>query len=1093
MNKKINLCLFFLVTFFFCSQHIYSNPDDKIINELSLASQLWEQGNDAFQEYNHEESIVFLKKALTLFEEQEKWSECVLIRCKIAENLDKLQKFEEMKKTSEQTVEFACEHLKEDDKAVGVAYHLLGETYWVEAIFHDLHLAEKQDLLKKAIAYFEIAENVFRQGNHNENLIENHLNMGFVRVHLREDIGRGELYLHAAISLANENLPKGGLYYSILSRAYGNLMKIHNRFTGDFDKALEYAHLSLQHRLELPNELPKDKLWLAGKYSKLGESYRWKKNYEMGQYYFKKAEELLTGLPPNELMYRIYHKQSFPHLYHEFYYDFYDAKHEESIAYHEKARKVVESDEYSPKSKQEGAKMEIYGNLTMIYLAEMEIDKANYWMSKFEEQLKKISINASNRELLGVYLGWAAFYKRKGDFDAAIFNLEKCFDYNYSLYNQIPLFAHNLVGRIYFEKEDYLTALSHFQKSLVLLSDQKDLEDNIYKNPSITQIILKNRLLKTLHDKGRTLYRYGLVNNNNQKNLEGAFDTYILAIDVLDIMRQEFRNEKSKKRLGEDILTIYEEAIILSLKLYELTQDQKYKEQAFIFSEKSKANLLMEAINDRQVKSAYLPDSLIKKEKEFQSNLVFYEGLIYEERRKPLANDAKLRLWKEKAVQLKEGQELFRQGLKQDYSPYFELKYASESIKVKNIQDKLSANQSFIEFFWGEEKLYAFVVSPNEQKEISLQTYIIGDVKTLGEQISTFVKNHENPYSSFSEYVENSHGLYQKILHPIVSQLDENIAELMIIPDGMLGYVPIEALVTELPKNDSPDYSIHNLAYVIEEFQINYTYSASLLLQNEEMQEGFKRSSENEKVLMAYAPSFYGKSDEKRIRSCAEELVKLDCAESEVYSLGEEWEGEVFIGERATKQRFLNEANNSDILHLATHACMDDHNPNFNRIYFSNDEYLSALELYTLQLNTQLTVLSACNTGSGQLLKGEGVMSLARGFMAAGCPSLITTLWGVNDCSSKKLMTRFYKHLYNGEAKDEALRNAKLDFLKHDQTSSLDSHPFYWAAFIQLGNRQAMFKEKTIFQDIGIYGMSGLFILFGLIGWQLRSKKWSFL
>ena len=184
------------------------------------------------------------------------------------------------------------------------------------------------------------------------------------------------------------------------------------------------------------------------------------------------------------------------------------------------------------------------------------------------------------------------------------------------------------------------------------------------------------------------------------------------------------------------------------------------------------------------------------------------------------------------------------------------------------------------------------------------------------------------------------------------------------------------------------------------------------------------------------------------------------------------------VGEQATKQHFLEQAVQSDILHLATHSCMDDNNPNFNRIYFANEESMTSLELYTLQLRSQLTVLSACNTGNGKLLKGEGIMSLARGFMVAGCPSLVTTLWGVNDCTTMDLMTHFYEHLYDGERKDEALRNAKLSYLQNPETTRLESHPFYWAAFVQLGDNRAMLKKETSFQSFGwLYGLGVFFLI----------------
>ncbi|MEO1626409.1 MAG: CHAT domain-containing protein, partial [Bacteroidota bacterium] len=124
-----------------------------------------------------------------------------------------------------------------------------------------------------------------------------------------------------------------------------------------------------------------------------------------------------------------------------------------------------------------------------------------------------------------------------------------------------------------------------------------------------------------------------------------------------------------------------------------------------------------------------------------------------------------------------------------------------------------------------------------------------------------------------------------------------------------------------------------------------------------------------------------------------------------------------------------------------------------NRIYLT-DGYLSVIDLNNLQLDAELAVLSACNTGSGQLLRGEGVMSLARSFMTAGCNSTLMSLWAVNDCTTSDIMLNFYKELEKGLPKNEALRQAKLQYIA--QASQEYAHPYYWGAFLQFGNSRAM-------------------------------------
>ena len=165
--------------------------------------------------------------------------------------------------------------------------------------------------------------------------------------------------------------------------------------------------------------------------------------------------------------------------------------------------------------------------------------------------------------------------------------------------------------------------------------------------------------------------------------------------------------------------------------------------------------------------------------------------------------------------------------------------------------------------------------------------------------------------------------------------------------------------------------------------------------------------------------------------------------------INDKFGGKVLIGKDATINSTKREISNAKIIHLATHACLDDDNPEFNKIYLA-DDYLSNNDLYNLKLNSELAVLSACETGSGKLAKGEGVMSLARGFIHAGCPSIIMSLWSIDDCATSKIMINFYDELYKGIPKTEALKNAKIKYIK--EAKKANQHPYYWAAFVQIGN-----------------------------------------
>jgi CHAT domain-containing protein len=160
--------------------------------------------------------------------------------------------------------------------------------------------------------------------------------------------------------------------------------------------------------------------------------------------------------------------------------------------------------------------------------------------------------------------------------------------------------------------------------------------------------------------------------------------------------------------------------------------------------------------------------------------------------------------------------------------------------------------------------------------------------------------------------------------------------------------------------------------------------------------------------------------------------------------------------QKASESNFKKLAPDYGILHLAMHTLIDNQKPLYSKLVFSaldkgsqDDGLLNTYELFNLRLQGELAVLSACNTGTGRLERGEGIISLARGFFYAGIPSVVMTLWEIEDHSSADLMAYFYKNLKDGMPKDVALQQAKLSYLA--KSDKLHSHPYFWAGFVNIG------------------------------------------
>ncbi|MEL6924947.1 MAG: CHAT domain-containing protein, partial [Bacteroidota bacterium] len=164
------------------------------------------------------------------------------------------------------------------------------------------------------------------------------------------------------------------------------------------------------------------------------------------------------------------------------------------------------------------------------------------------------------------------------------------------------------------------------------------------------------------------------------------------------------------------------------------------------------------------------------------------------------------------------------------------------------------------------------------------------------------------------------------------------------------------------------------------------------------------------------------------------------------------------------------------VLHLSTHASMDDRNPMGGKIYLADGD-ITVKEIYTFPYATQLAVLSGCETGTGQLQSGEGLISLARAFMQSGTPSVVTSLWQVDDKATGDIMINFYNNLLTKQQKPRALQKAKLDFMATSESEILH-HPYYWAAFIQIGNTEQVAVGAGSKYWWWALGVAGLLLFF---------------
>lgn len=645
------------------------------------------------------------------------------------------------------------------------------------------------------------------------------------------------------------------------------------------------------------------------------------------------------------------------------------------------------------------------------------------------------------------------------------------------------------------QRKKYLNeAIQYYQNAIVALVDSFEIKDP-FVNPKLENVISEYQLIEVLRkkaiamDKLADIYLSEFDKRNSKKYFDAGLSSLNKATQLIHRLQIGFESEDSKYFLTQNFGSIYYDAIRISYKLYNQTKNQEYINRAFEFSERSRSSNLLASIKDVKAKEfGGIPDSLLKRESYFKNNITNYTSMLIQENHAEKPDSQKVNLYSSKIFRYTEDYNKLINSFEKLYPSYYALKYENKIVGVNEIQANLSTRQALIEFFVNEPEvgtshgeLYRFLITKDsvnlsmEQIDSSFgnNIQIVFDFLTNPNYLFTKKKD-------FIRYATSGYGLYAKLLEPLKSRI--NGKDLTIIPQDKLSYIPFDALLTELP--DTSKMNFRDLKYLIRDFAINYSYSATLLY------DYAYKNKRSKKSLLVFSPLYDPNTSYTDPETMiTRHLAPLPGANEEVRSISRFINADTFTNQFAQEQTFKDKAANYDVLHLAMHTIINDSLPMFSKLVFtkpesgfSEDGYLNTYEIYNMKLNARLAVLSACETGTGKLQKGEGVMSMARGFIFAGCPSIVMTLWQVEDKSGVKIMEDFYSFLSKGKRKDVALRMAKL---KHLSTSDpLTSHPHYWLGYVNIGNSEPLYTSKRVYFVIFII-VAGL-LLFG--DWYIRKR-----
>ncbi len=602
------------------------------------------------------------------------------------------------------------------------------------------------------------------------------------------------------------------------------------------------------------------------------------------------------------------------------------------------------------------------------------------------------------------------------------------------------------IGKAYEGKGDREEALRSYQRSLI--SNARDFDEtDLLHNPEVSKLISNTLAIPVFEAKGDLL-----LNSQNENNqLLAALISYERGIEVIDLICKKYTSEYTQLQLSQQITGLSEKAIQAALRLYQATKDTKYKYKVFSIAEKGKAMVLASSLLEAESKKlSEVPPDILKREQ----NLKIRIARLSQKIKNNTTDQAKA---EERLFALTQTLFFLQDSLKTYYPQQEYLKFASPGIAMDSLQQFLGRqNAAMIEYFFGEKYAFVFTLTADQfqinriENRAELRKNIFALRKNI--QSDTFKKNAE---AAFRFFVAKSTAIYSDALEKVLSPLAENIESLIIVPDGVLWLLPFELLLSDAVEGNNIDFSVEHLPYLLNKYSITYASSGRILLQNYQANPG-----QSEVPFAGFAPEF--EANELASRSCMSEgavLGQLGFNQSELKGIEPYFTGQNHFGAEATRQAFLQLAPKAEILHLSTHACLNKEDPMDSRIFFADQQYLTTEDIYSLNTSNRMTVLSACQTGLGQVYNGEGMISLARAFAKAGCPSVTMSLWPVADEATAEIMIDYYKNLDDGMNKGKALRLAKLNYVRNQPKSK--QHPYYWAAFVHIGDFSPIRKASS--------------------------------
>ncbi|GJM29769.1 MAG: hypothetical protein DHS20C17_24040 [Cyclobacteriaceae bacterium] len=977
------------------------------------------------------------------------------------------------------------------------AYNNPCQDYW-ELSYQHPYLREADSLreleqFENALGFYQMAAKKFKREKNWKGLLKaSDLISDILRTTSKYDTALS--ILNQSLMIINDHLNGDSIELATVYFIQG----VNYDWQKQYDASLQAYNQALEIRKRLLGEIHID---VALSYSAIGEMYLFRQQFLNAKKYLTKATDIIEQLDCPSLLkagntyyylasaYRgladsdkagVYglkalsiHKNNTINdqtrcynLLGNLYLDMQD--HEQSNKYNFKAISLLlEQQPLSNTQKKDLANY--YNSVGSNYTENEKYDSAYFHYLKALKIYK--NLDGVDDAISLIYQNIGINYTHRNQFDSAYHYLSRSVKMRKLIFGEKNFHSSSSLGsmgELFEAKGELDSALNYYQQAIVAGSGADFNSLSVVENPKAEFYTNDGRLLEALWSKATVLERI-YQRDQKIKQLTQSLETLMVAIDLLDQNQKLYQLDGSALLLARDYYGVFENALNVCFELFNLTGDNKYLETTFLLMEKSKARLLFDTFSDlERNKLLGIPDSLVAVENLIKSRLASNTRNL-EIERKTTTDDQQIQNLEEKVFQSTVDLEDFYQSLDSIYPSYTTM-VKNKLLDLNTIQAQLGAeNRVLLDYFWGDSTLFSLVI---EEDNLRLSRQPIGPVLEL---IKAYQQDllegpqFTNQATRFTEFSQNAYRLYQALFDEI--KLKE--VPLIIAADGPLRFIPFEGLVVEKPEPGQKDY--HQLKYLVLFHPTSYVYSANFWAMQPR-----KNPRELRALGFSHANTteFPGSNLWNELPGTAAEIGVLKSLVNGLY----------FSGPEATKQKFLEHAQEYQIIHLAIHGISDSISRLNNRLLFRNSDHpdqsepLYAYELYNLQLTTRLAVLSACESGIGRNYQGEGVYSMSRAFSYAGCPTTVMSLWRIPDNTTPEILEQFYKQIAKGKDVDQALRKAKLDYLSDNQGTM--AHPALWAAMVVHGASGPITSNS----NLPIWAVSVLAVC-GLVFWTIKKSN----